>query len=109
MIASPFLESSTAPEAPCPNQNLLNKEFTFYWKVEEKFTSPRGGSLFYAFLIVSLLILAFGILWIILSIVKILEQVKVDHEDTIDERPEEKFSRVWLFSVSSYFKEKSLK
>ena len=98
MIASPFLESSTAPEAPCPNQNLLNN-----WKVEEQFYSPRGGSLFYAFLIVSLLILAFGILWIILSIVKILEQVKVDHEDTIDERPEEKFSRVWLFSVSSFF------
>ena len=92
------MESSTAPEAPCPNQNLLNN-----LKVEEQFYSPAGGSLFYAFLIVSLLILAFGILWIILSIVKILEQVKVDHEDTIDERPEEKFSRVWLFSVSSYF------
>ena len=71
LIASPFLGKSTAPEAPCPNTVFINKSFS-----SEISSGPPGGSLFYAFLILALITLLFGVLWIILTIVRILDIVQ---------------------------------
>ena len=76
LIVGPFLAESNVPEAPCPdNFHSFNQTNNLF--------DPPGGSLFYAFLIVGVLIFLFGILWIILTKARILDHVKESNHETI--------------------------
>ena len=102
LIVAPFLEKSTAPEAPCPNTIAANLSSIVPVRAQQSFKhsgilcyekcicrahkiviDPPGGSLFYAFLILAIVTLLFGILWIVLTIVRILDTVQTDHIETI--------------------------
>ena len=56
-------------------------------------SGPPGGQLFWAFLILSAVTIVYAIFWAILTKVRILEVVKEDHSDSIDQREELPFKQ----------------